>query len=121
MSEVKIDRRRAASFPQTMEQALRAALHLKGEQLVHWRPVEAALRAAAREQRAEHNDGFIQRVRNRVGSYASSAMALPDGQGELKVALAGYSAPIVVPSDPATGTLDGGEILLRKPPLASSR
>jgi hypothetical protein len=55
---------------------LRAALHLKGEQLAHWRPVEAALRAAAREQRAEHNDGFIQRVRNRVGSYASSAMAL---------------------------------------------
>src|SRR5919204_7033136 len=31
---------------------LRAALHLRAEQLVHWRPVEAALRAAAREQRS---------------------------------------------------------------------
>ena len=55
---------------------LRAALHLRGEQLIHWRPVEAALRAAAREQRAEHNDGWVQRVRNKVSSYASSAMAL---------------------------------------------
>jgi hypothetical protein len=55
---------------------LRAALHLRGEQLSHWRPVEAALRAAAREQRSAHSEGWVQRVRNRVGSYASGAMAL---------------------------------------------
>jgi hypothetical protein len=55
---------------------LRAALHLRAEQLVHWRPVEAALRAAAREQRAAQGEGWVQRVRNKVGSYASGAMAL---------------------------------------------
>jgi hypothetical protein len=55
---------------------LRAALHLRAEQLVHWRPVEAALRAAAREQRASQNEGWVQHVRNKVGGYASSAMAL---------------------------------------------
>jgi len=58
---------------------LRAALHLRGEQLIHWRPVEAALRAAARagrEQRPEQTDGWVQHVRHKVGGYASSAMAL---------------------------------------------
>jgi len=53
---------------------LRSALRLTGEQLQHWRPVEAALRAAIREQR-EHN-GLVQKVRERVNSYAGSAMAL---------------------------------------------
>jgi hypothetical protein len=57
---------------------LRAALRLKGEQLQHWRPVEAALRAAMRPQYAEatHNDGWVQKVRTRVRGYASNAMAL---------------------------------------------
>ena len=55
---------------------LRAALHLRAEQLVHWRPVEAALRAAAREQRSSQGEGWVQRVRNKVGGYASGAMAL---------------------------------------------
>ena len=55
---------------------LRAALHLRGEQLAHWRPVEAALRAAAREQRSSQGEGWVQKVRHRVGGYASSAMAL---------------------------------------------
>src|SRR5258708_7426511 len=55
---------------------LRAALHLRGEQLAHWRPVEAALRAAAREQHAAQGDGWVQKVRNRVGGYASKAAAL---------------------------------------------
>jgi hypothetical protein len=55
---------------------LRAALHLRAEQLVHWRAVESALRAAAREQRAQQGEGWVQHVRNKVGSYASSAMAL---------------------------------------------
>ena len=53
---------------------LRAALRLTGEQLQHWRPVEAALRAAVREQR--EGQGLVQKVRDRVGSYAGSAMAI---------------------------------------------
>jgi hypothetical protein len=53
---------------------LRSALHLTGEQLQHWRPVEAALRAAIREQREAQ--GLVQKVRERVSEYAGSAMAL---------------------------------------------
>ena len=53
---------------------LRGALRLSGEQLQHWRPVEAALRAAIREQREAQ--GLVQRVRERVSTYAGSAMAL---------------------------------------------
>jgi hypothetical protein len=53
---------------------LRSALRLTGEQIQHWRPVEAALRAAIREQR--EGQGFVQKVRDRVGSYAGGAMAL---------------------------------------------
>jgi len=55
---------------------LRAALRLTGEQLQHWRPVEAALRAAIREQRSEQNEGFVQKVRARARDYASGAAAL---------------------------------------------
>jgi hypothetical protein len=57
---------------------LRAALRLTGEQMQHWRPVEAALRAAMRPQYAEasQTDGWVQRVRTRVRGYASNAMAL---------------------------------------------
>jgi hypothetical protein len=53
---------------------LRSALRLTGEQLQHWRPVEAALRAAVREQRAE--GGWVHKVREQVSSYAGSAMAI---------------------------------------------
>jgi hypothetical protein len=53
---------------------LRSALRLTGEQIHHWRPVEAALRAAIREQR--ENASLVQKVRDHVGSYAGSAMAL---------------------------------------------
>jgi hypothetical protein len=53
---------------------LRAALRLTGEQLKHWHPVEAALRAAVREQRAE--SGWVHKVRDQVSGYAGSAMAL---------------------------------------------
>ncbi len=53
---------------------LRGALRLTGEQLQHWRPVEAALRAAIREQREAQ--GLVQKVRERVSTYAGSAMAL---------------------------------------------
>ena len=54
---------------------LRSALRLTGEQIHHWRPVEAALRAAIREQRGE-SGGWVHKVRERVGEYAGSAMAL---------------------------------------------
>jgi hypothetical protein len=53
---------------------LRSALRLTAEQLQHWRPVEAALRAAVREQREAQ--GLVQKVRERVSGYAGSAMAL---------------------------------------------
>ena len=53
---------------------LRSALRLTAEQLQHWRPVEAALRAAIREQR--EGEGWVRKVRDRVGEYAGSAMAL---------------------------------------------
>jgi len=56
---------------------LRAALRLTGEQMQHWRPVEAALRAAIRAQhQTEEQDGWVQKVRTRVRGYASNAMAL---------------------------------------------
>ena len=54
---------------------LRAALRLTGEQIQHWRPVEAALRAAVREQRHE-GGGWVHKVRDQVSGYAGSAMAL---------------------------------------------
>jgi hypothetical protein len=54
---------------------LRAALRLTAEQLPHWRPVESALRAAIREQRAEAG-GWVHKVREQVNSYAGSAVAL---------------------------------------------
>jgi hypothetical protein len=53
---------------------LRAALRLTSEQIQHWRPVEAALRAAIREQRQA--EGWVHKVRDRVSNYAGSAVAL---------------------------------------------
>jgi len=53
---------------------LRSALRLTAEQMAHWRPVEAALRSALREQRQA--DGWVHKVRDRVSGYAGSAMAL---------------------------------------------
>lgn len=58
---------------------LKAALHLRGEQLTHWAPVEAALRAVIRGgNRGEEagNDGIVQKVRTRVKGYAVSVAAL---------------------------------------------
>lgn len=53
---------------------LRSALHLTAEQIQHWRPVEAALRAAIREQR--EGEGWVHKVRERVSNYAGGAVAL---------------------------------------------
>ena len=63
---------------------LKAALHLRGEQLAHWAPVEAALRAAIRSgssnsnsnDSSSSNDGLVQKVRTRVKGYAVQVSAL---------------------------------------------
>jgi hypothetical protein len=57
---------------------LRASLRLRAEQIAHWRPVEAALRAAMRPQYAEAsmNDGWVQKTRTRVRGYVNNAAAL---------------------------------------------
>jgi hypothetical protein len=58
---------------------LKAALRLRGEQLAHWAPVEAALRAAIRSgSRGDEggNDGFVQKARARVKGYAVQVSAL---------------------------------------------
>src|SRR5204863_8726389 len=53
---------------------LRGPLRLSAEQLQNWRRVEAAVRAAVREQRAE--GGWVHKVREHVSTYAGGAMAL---------------------------------------------
>jgi len=62
---------------------LRSALRLTSEQMQHWHPVEAALRAAIRNgSRGDEtsndgaNEGFVQRVKTRVRGYAVQASAL---------------------------------------------
>ena len=56
---------------------LKAALHLRAEQLSHWAPVEAALRAALRNSsRNDGGDGLVQKVRTRVKGYVVQAAAL---------------------------------------------
>jgi len=59
---------------------LKAALHLRAEQLSHWAPVEAALRAAIRNgnrgEETASNDGLVQKVRTRVKGYMVQVSAL---------------------------------------------
>jgi hypothetical protein len=58
---------------------LKSALHLRAEQLSHWAPVEAALRAALRNSNSSRNDsseGVVQKVRTRVKGYVVQAAAL---------------------------------------------
>jgi hypothetical protein len=77
---------------------LKAALHLRAEQLAHWAPVEAALRAALRSgsrgddsssssgsrgddsssssSSNSSNDGLVQKARARVKGYAVQVSAL---------------------------------------------
>jgi hypothetical protein len=59
---------------------LKAALHLRAEQLAHWAPVEAALRAAirngSRATEETNNEGLVQKVRSRVKGYAVQVSAL---------------------------------------------
>jgi hypothetical protein len=57
---------------------LKSALHLTPQQLVYWHAVEATLRSAASRQQAvsDENVGFVQRVRNRVGSFVLNAASI---------------------------------------------
>jgi hypothetical protein len=64
---------------------LKAALHLRAEQLAHWAPVEAALRAAIRSgsssssssssSNESSNNGLVQKARARVKGYAVQVSA----------------------------------------------
>jgi len=48
-------------------------------------------------------------------------MAFLDSPGEMKESLHGYSSVITVPTEPAFGKVDAGEITLNKPALAKGR
>jgi RNA polymerase sigma factor (sigma-70 family) len=54
-----------------------------------------------------------------AGDYVLLAGAILNGQGEAKGSVFGHSSRLTVPSDPPNGTLDAGELLLRKPALAN--
>jgi hypothetical protein len=59
---------------------IKSVLKLTTEQQAYWPTVESALRTLARqkatEQQPVQNEGFVQRVSNRVYSYALDAAAL---------------------------------------------
>jgi hypothetical protein len=54
---------------------LKRALRLSPAQEVHWRAVEAKLRNITQNQNREQGQGFIQRVRAKIGSFVVSAAA----------------------------------------------
>jgi hypothetical protein len=54
---------------------LKSVLNLTPSQNAYWAPVESALRALAREQKAEAT-GFVQRMGDRAASAAGTAMRL---------------------------------------------
>ncbi len=67
-------------------------------------------------------DDYVATIENvPPGDYVVSVMAYLDAPGEMKESLAGYSSIISVPTNPLMGSLDAGEILLRKPALAKSK
>jgi hypothetical protein len=53
---------------------LKSALNLQPHQQQYWAPVETALRALAREQRAEGSTGFVQRMSDRAVNVAGTAI-----------------------------------------------
>lgn len=55
------------------------------------------------------------------GDYVLSLMAFLDAPGEMKESVAGYSSIVTVPTEPAFGTVDAGEITLSKPNLAKAK
>jgi len=71
---------------------------------------------------AEVSDDYAITIENvPPGDYAISIMAFLDAPGEMKESVSGYSSVITVPTEPAFGTVDAGEITLNKPALAKGR
>jgi RNA polymerase sigma factor (sigma-70 family) len=54
-----------------------------------------------------------------AGDYVLFGAAILNGQGGVKNSVFGHSSRLTIPSDPPNGTLDAGELLLRKPVLAN--
>jgi RNA polymerase sigma factor (sigma-70 family) len=80
-------------------------------------------RVSARQFQAEiANDYSTVTVENvPAGNYVLFGSAFLNGQGELKLAVSGYSSALTVPSDPPNGKLDAGDIVLRKSTLANNK
>lgn len=70
----------AATQPRIDISRIKNELNLSAEQRAYWPPVEVALRTLARQKAKEvqpaQNEGFVQRVSNRVYEYALDAAAL---------------------------------------------
>src|SRR4029077_12550747 len=76
----------------------------------------------ALQLQASVTDDYVITIENvPPGDYVISVMAFLDTPGEMKESLAGYSSVITVPTEPAFGTVDAGEITLNKPSLAKGR
>lgn len=71
---------------------------------------------------ASVTDDYVITIENvPTGDYVISVMAFLDAPGEMKESVSGYSSVITVPTEPAFGTVDAGEITLNKPDLAKGR
>jgi hypothetical protein len=71
----------AATQPRIDISRIKTELNLSAEQRAYWPPVETALRTLARQkakevQQSPQNEGFVQRVSNRVYEYALDTAAL---------------------------------------------
>jgi RNA polymerase sigma factor (sigma-70 family) len=76
----------------------------------------------ARNFQGSATDDYVATIENvSAGDYVVSIMAFRGAPGEMKESLAGYSSVFTVPTDPPIGTLDAGEILLRKPAFAKRK
>lgn len=76
----------------------------------------------ALQLQASVTDDYVITIENvPTGDYVISVMAFLDAPGEMKESLAGYSSVITVPTEPAFGTVNAGEITLNKPALAKGR
>jgi hypothetical protein len=76
----------------------------------------------ARNFQGSATDDYVATIENvPPGDYIVSIMAFRDAPGEMKESLSGYSPTFTVPAAPPFGTVDAGEILLRKPALANSK
>jgi len=87
-------------------------------------PEMQAYAKKARNFPAEVADDYSLTIENvPPGDFVVSVMAFREapGEKEMKDSVSGYSSVLTIPTDPAFGTLDAGEILLRKPSLAKNK